>query len=184
MAGSTSAPPPPWSGSTWLKGLAVGGWLVACDAWVKITARVAACSETPSVGSAMERLWSVPGGCTEADFGGFARLSPVVRDGGPLGLGAGLLSGGAGLGWAVALLAVAAVVSVLVVRWRWRSLGDASALGALWGAAVILAGPRLGGDGTGLAELHLGPVATGLGDLALLWATAWLVWRLVAEVRA
>lgn len=179
MVGPASAPRAPWSGSTWLKGLLVGGWLVGCDAWVKITARVAACAETPSVGEAIDQVWRIPPGCTEADFWGFARLSPVVRDGGPL--GAGLLDS---TGWAFALLAVAAVVSVLVVRWRWRSVGDASALGALWGATLILAGPCLLGDGTGMAELHLGGLALGLGDLALAWALVWLLWRLVAELRA
>lgn len=184
MVGPVSAPRAPWSGSTWLKGLLVGGWLVGCDAWIKVTARVAACSQTPSVGEAASQVWSVPSGCTEANFWGFARLSPVVRDGGPLGLGAGLLGGPAGQGWAIALLAMAALVSVLVLRWRWRSVGDASALGALWGATFILAGPRLASDGSGLAELHLGGLATGLGDLALVWAVAWLSWRLIAELRA
>ncbi len=177
--------PAPWYGTDWLKGLLVGGWLVGCDAWLKITARVAACPQTPSVGPAADSVWSVPSGCGEADFWGFAQLSPVVRDGGPLGLGSGLLAGGAGQGWAIALLAVAAVVSILILRWQWRTPGDAAALGALWGAVVILAGPRLvSGDGTGTAELHLGGLATGLGDLALVWALLWLLWRFLAESRA
>lgn len=184
MVGPTSTSRAPWSGSTWLKGLAVGGWLVGCDAWVKITARAGTCPDTSSIGEAVGLVWNVPPGCTEADLWGFAQLSPAVRDGGPLGLGAGLLGASAGQGWAIALLAMAAIVSVLVFRWQWRSVGDASALGALWGGVVILAGPRLVGDGTGMAELHLGEMATGLGDLALLWALVWLGWRLFAELRA
>jgi hypothetical protein len=177
MAGHAVAPSTPqWSGSTWLEGLLVGAWLVGCDTWVKVTARVAACAVTPTVREAWDQAWTVPQGCGEADFWGIARLSPIVRDG-PLGLP------GPGMVWAYALLAVAAVVSVLVVRWRWRSTGDALALGALWGAAVILATPVLVG-GTASAELHFGGLATGLGDLALVWALGWLGWRAIAEHRA
>ncbi len=185
MASPHSAPlVPPWSGSTWLKGLLVGGWLVGCDAWLKITARVAACSETPDVSAALSHVWGLPSGCGDVDFWGIARLSPVLRDGWLLGLGSGVLQGSAGRIWAYALLAIALVVSILVVRWRWRSTGDAAALGALWGAVAILAGPRLMGSGTGLAELHIGGLATGLGDFALLWAALWLSWRALAEFRA
>lgn len=161
---------------TWLEGLLVGAWLVGCDTWVKITARVAACPSTGSVREAWGQAWTVPQGCGEADLWGIARLSPIVRDGGPLGLP------GPAAGWAYGLLAVAAVLSVLVLRWRWRTRGDALALGALWGAAIVLAVPMLGGTGT--AELHLGGLATGLGDGALVWALGWLGWRAIAELRA
>ena len=184
IVGRLMAPPPaaappasPWSGSTWSSALGVAAWLVACDAWVKITARVAACPGAPSVREALGQIWAAPSGCGEADFWGFARLSPVVR-GGPWGLP------GPGAVWAYVLLAVAAIVSVLVLRWRWRSTGDASALGALWGAAIVLALPALLGHGEGAAELHLGGLATGLGDLALAWATLWLCARAIAELRA
>lgn len=152
-------------------------WLVGCDTWVKITARVAACPETPSVGRAWAQVFVVPPGCGEADVWGIARLSPVER-GGPFGLP------GAGAGWAYALLAVAALVTVLVLRWRWRSTGDAAALGALWGAVLCLAAPALLGAGAGVAELHLGGLALGLGDVALVWAAAWLGWRAIAETVA
>lgn len=172
------APPAPrWSGSTWLGGLGVAAWLIACDAWVKVTARVAACPDAPSVRQAWSRAWDAPSGCGEADFLGLARLSPVVR-GGPFGLP------GPGAVWAWVILGAAVLVSVLVLRWRWRSPGDASALGALWGAAVVLALPALVGHGEGAAELHLGGLALGVGDLALAWAAAWLGWRAIAELRA
>ena len=101
-----------------------------------------------------------------------------------MGLAAGALDGDAGRFWAYGLLAVAALVTILVWRWRWRSTGDATALGATWGAALILALPRLMGDGAGMAELHLGGMATGLGDFALLWVVIWLSWRAIAEARA
>lgn len=152
-------------------------WLVGCDTWVKITARVAACPETPSVGTAWAQVFVVPPGCGEADVWGIARLSPVAR-GGPFGLP------GAGVGWAVALLAVATVVTGLVLRWRWRSRGDAAALGALWGAVLCLATPTLLGTGAGAAEIHLGGLALGLGDVALGWAAVWLGGRAIAETRA
>lgn len=184
IVGRPMAPPPavappasPWSGTTWASALGVAAWLVACDAWVKLTARVAACPDAPSVREAWGQIWAAPSGCSEADFWGFARLSPVVR-GGPWGLP------GSGAVWAYVLLAVAAIVSVLVLRWRWRTKGDASALGALWGAAIVLALPALVGHGGGAAELHLGGLATGLGDLALAWAALWLGARAIAELRA
>jgi hypothetical protein len=158
-------------------GLLVGAWLWACDAWVKVVARVAACPDTPSVRQALGEAWATPGGCGEADVWGIARLSPVTR-GGPFGLP------GPGAAWAYALLALAVVVSVLVLRWRWRSTGDAWALGALWGAVLVLALPALAGAGGGMAELHFGGLATGLGDLALVWVIAWLGWRAIAELRA
>ncbi len=179
MPGPAAASPAPrWSGSTWLEGLVVGAWLVGCDTWVKITARVAACPSTPSVREAWHQAWVVPAGCGEADFWSIARLSPVIREGGPLGLP------GPAAVWAYGLLALAAIVSVLVLRWRWRTVGDASALGALWGAALVLAGPGLLGAGPGTAEVHFGGLATGLGDLGLVWAAAWLGWRAIAEHRA
>lgn len=174
------APPPtspaPWKSSAGLSGLAVATWVLACDAWVKITARVAACPDAPSVGDTWSRVYTAPSGCGDVDAWGLAQLSPVVR-GGPWGLP------GPGTVWAYVLLGVAAVVSVLVLRWRWRSPGDASALGALWGAALVLSLPALvGGEGT--AELRLGGLSVGLGDLALAWAAAWLGGRWIAEIRA
>ena len=92
MTGPAPAPAP-WSGSTWLKGAAVAGGLVACDAWVKVTARVAGCPTTSSLKEALGRAWHVPEGCSDADFFGFARLSPVLREGGPFGVGGSMLGG-------------------------------------------------------------------------------------------
>ncbi|MCX4240808.1 hypothetical protein OEB96_09300 [Paraliomyxa miuraensis] len=152
----------------------MAAWLVGCDAWVKITARVATCPSTPSVGEAAGEVWSLPTGCGDTDFWGIARLSPTEA----------MIGGDAGMGVAVGLLVLATVVSVLVIRWRWRTRADAAALGVLWGAAIVGAVPRLLGGGTGLAELQLGGMPIGLGDLGLLWAALWLGWRAVAEARA
>ncbi len=159
-----------------MQGLLVGSWLVGCDAWVKVTSRVAACDSTATVNEALEHVWSLPSGCGEADFWGTAQLSPVLRDG--------VFDGSTGRIWAYALLAVALVTTALVMRWRWRSTGDAAALGALWGGVIIEAGPRLAGAGAGLAELNLAGLPVGLGDFALLWAGLWLAWRAFAESRA
>lgn len=158
-------------------GLVVAAWVVGCDTWVKITARVATCPSTPSVREAAAEAWGTPSGCGEASVWGIAQLAPVAR-GGPLGLPGGATA------WAIVLLVVAAIVSVLVLRWRWRSPGDASALGALWGGALAFALPPLAGAGVGTAELHLAGLHTGLADLALGWAAAWLGWRAIAELRA
>lgn len=167
---------PRWTGATWLKALVVAAWLIGCDLWIKAVATVAACTETGSVADALTPIWSTPGTCQDTDFWGIARLHPVVRESGPLGLD--------GMTWAYALIAIALVFAVYIVFWRWRSTGDALALGTLLGGVVIEVGPRLLHGGAGRAEFHLGGFTTGLGDIALAWALLWLAWRLIAEARA
>ena len=81
-------------------------------------------------------------------------------------------------------LAIATVVTTVVIRWRWRDPGDALALAALWAGAGLLAVPRLMGGGTGLTELSVYGTGTGLGDLSLVWGLGWLAWRAIAEARA
>ena len=161
----------------------LASWVVACDLWVKILARAAGCVESPgSVGARVTAAYETPpfGACADVPLLGDAlSMRAASSDTGPFGL-----VGGAGGSWVgYAMLAVALVVTILVWRWRWRSSGDPLALGALWGGAIVLALPRLFA-GARLTELELGSVATGLGDLALLWALAWLGWRAIAEARA
>ena len=81
------------------------------------------------------------------------------------------------------MLALATTVTALVVLWRYRDPGDALALGGLWGGCAVLAAPGLQGMG-GFSEIALLGVPTGVGDVAVLWSLAWLLWRAVAEFRA
>lgn len=174
----------PWTGAAWARMLAMAAWLIVCDLWIKATAQVAACPSVETVGAALSQPWSVPPACRATDFWGMAQLVPVVRDSAPWGIARGSLGAGSGQIAAFVLLGVGLLVTVALVRWRWRSPGDALALGTLWGAIAIEAGPRLRSGGAGMAELQLGGLSTGLGDIALLWVLLWLSWRLLAEARA
>lgn len=171
-----------WDGSVVVRAGLLAVWVGLCDAWLKAMARAAGCSEPPDIGSLVAHPWALPEQCPGAALVGESiRLAPAVRDGGPFGIAGGMLTGPTG---GLVLLAIAAVVTIAVVLWRWRDRGDALALGVLWGGAASLALPMLVGPGHGLADLTVGGLALALGDLAMLWALAWLVWRAIAEYRA
>ncbi len=168
--------------------MATGGllaaWVVGCDLWVKIIARAGGCPPDADVSWPMGAYAITPACEPVALAGEGLALHAATSEGGPFGLLPGVMSQGGGALVGLALLALATVVSILVSRWQWRSAGDPYALGALWGGTLALALPRLAGGGARLTELSLGGMATGLGDLAFVWALAWLTWRFVAEARA
>lgn len=175
------------SASRWDSGVVVRAglltiWVGLCDVWLKAMARAGGCSDPADIGSLVAHPWALPEQCPGAALlGESIRLAPVVRDGGPLGIAGGLVTGSTG---GLVLLGIAAALSVAVLVWRWRDRGDALALGVLWGGALTLALPMLVGPGSGMADLAVGGMAIALGDLAMLWALAWLVWRAIAEYRA
>lgn len=161
-------------------GLALWIWL--CDLWLKAMARVGACEGAPPLREVITHPWRLPESCPGASvLGETLRLLPAPRSGAPFDLLAPALTGVAGQLWGLALLALASAVTIVVVRWRWRDAGDALALGVLWAGCLTLALPRLLGDGAGLTEIAFVGVPTGIGDLALFSALAWLCWRAVAE---
>lgn len=165
-----------------ISGVLFGAWIAVCDVWVKLLARSAGCEPLTPLGEAFGKVWEQPGRCPGIDIGGPLQLRPAVRAGiGPTDIA---LPDGTAQLWGLGLFAAATVVTILVLRWRWRISGDALALGALWSGVGILALPRLAGPGTAFAEVHIGELATGLGDLAIAWAVVWLGWRLIAELRA
>ncbi len=172
---------PPLGGGALLSGLLFGAWLGVCDSWVKVLARAGSCPSTATLQEALDAIWTVPAGCTSVPLVAGASLQPTVRTGAtvldlPVPEGLGPIYG-------LALLAVATVLGILVLRWSRRTRGDALALGALWGGLVVHAMPRLIGPGSSFAEFAVGGLHAGIADLAILWAVIWLLWRVVAELR-
>ncbi|MEM6994480.1 MAG: hypothetical protein AAF721_28450 [Myxococcota bacterium] len=167
-----------------VRALLLTGWIGLTDLWLKLMARAGGCTDAPAVADMLRSPWALPSECPGAPLLGTAvQLAPTVRDGGPFGLLPGTFGGVMGQIWGLSLIALAVVVTILVVRWRYRHAGDTLALGVLWGACGVLALPRLLGTG-GVAEITVAGVSTGIGDAALAWALGWLVWRAIAEARA
>ncbi len=177
---------PPLSGAELAWGGLLGTWLFVCDVMLKILARVAACELPLELGRKLvKHAWDTPGTCSTAPLLGEVVMLVPQRHGHALfGVLDGGLTGAAGHVFALFVLALATIVTIIVLRWRWRSAGDAFALGVLVSGALIHAVPRLAGDGTHPTELVVVGVPVGIGDLALLWAIIWIPWRFVAEARA
>ncbi len=128
----------------------------------------------------MGSLWTVPPECAPVAVGGVVTLSPSLRTGiSPLELP---LPPGLGSIWGLALLAIATIVTIVVVRWTRRTKGDALLLGTLWVGVCLHALPRLFMGGPSLAEMQIASLSFGVGDLAILWALLWLTWRFIAEL--
>ena len=172
---------PPLGGGALLSGLLFGAWLGVCDSWVKVLARAGSCPSTATLDEALQALWTVPQGCSDVGLIGGAALEPTVRAGAtPLDLP---LPEGMGPVYGLALLALATVIGILVLRWSRRTRGDALALGTLWGGLVVHALPRLMEAGTSFAEFSVAGYHVGIADFAIAWAVIWLLWRAVAELR-
>ncbi|MEM6295767.1 MAG: hypothetical protein AAGA54_31130 [Myxococcota bacterium] len=165
-----------------LSGLLFAVWIGVCDSWIKVLARAGSCASTKTLQEAAANLWSVPSSCDALALFPGATLEPTAR-GGMTPMDAPLPEAAAAV-WGLALLAVATVTGILVLRWSRRTRGDALALGTLWGGLALHALPRLVGPGTSFNEFAVGPVHVGLADLAILWAALWLAWRAAAELRA
>jgi len=151
-----------------------------CDGWVKVLARAGACPSTQTLRDALAQIWSVPEGCGAVPLVGPVMLEPTARAGAtPMNLG---LPAGIGPLHGLALLAIATVTGIVVLRWSRRTRSDALALGTLWGGLVIHALPRLMDAGTSFSEFAAAGVHWGLGDVAIAWAVVWLLWRVVAEL--
>ncbi len=167
--------------TTVLGSLALGVWLCACDLWLKVLARMGACASSTDIADTSWAAWAVPDGCTPLEIVPGAALHPAERAAPLLPLS---LPAAAGQVWGLALFGIATIVTILVVRWQWRTRGDVLALGTLWAGVAMHGAPRLLHRGTTFTELELWGFATGLGDFTIAWAAVWLAWRLVAELRA
>lgn len=172
---------PALGGGALLSGLLFGAWLGVCDGWVKVLARAGACSSTGTFEQALGALWTVPEGCTDVPLVGGVALAPTTRAGATA-LDLPIPSGMEAV-YGLALLALATVAGIVVLRWSRRTRGDALALGTLWGGLATHALPRMMEGGTSFAEFSVAGMHLGLGDLAIVWATVWLLWRALAELR-
>lgn len=168
-----------------LRAVLLAVWVIATDLALHIVARVGGCAGVEQIDAKLLRgLFDAPGACAGTPMAGEAIvLVPRRHDGALFGLGPGVFVGFVGQVYALGLLLLATIMTIVVVRWDSRSAGDGMILGLAWGGALAGALPRLVGDGRGSAELDLFGLHTGIAELALLWSLVWLVVRLVAESR-
>lgn len=154
------------------RGLVLGAWLVAADAWIKSVTRLGACEDTGRWPSP----WSTPQVCAPIDFVGPVQIEPHGSD---AILGIALSDAGARL----AVIAALAIGLVALAWWagrRWAAWGSAATgLGCGLAAVAILAAPITLGDGRAWTELVVAGVRFGLGELALVHAIVWMLWARV-----
>jgi hypothetical protein len=163
---SATVAAPSDAGSNALRAAALGGWLLGLDVWLKIIGRTAACPGSD------DGAWSIPSNCEAIAVMGPLSLVPAVREGLP-----GLPTAdplGRQLG-ALAVVAIVTIASIAIGRAATRQPADALALGCAWAGALGWAAPILAGPGVAFTELAAGATRFGLGDVALLVATVWLV---------
>ncbi|MGH1342198.1 MAG: hypothetical protein ACRBN8_11630 [Nannocystales bacterium] len=178
---SNSDANPPLGGGALLSGLLFGAWIGVCDSWIKVLARAGACDSTATLDDALTAVWTLPPDCSPVALVGDVSLQPTARAGATpfeLPVPEGMVAV-----YGLALLAVAAVVGIVVLRWSRRTRSDALAVGTLWGGLVLHAVPRMMDAGSSFAEFSMSGVHVGLADLAIVWAVAWLLWRALAELR-
>lgn len=158
-------------------------WLMACDVWAKLLARSAACEGPHTITwQLLDQLWTLPHGCPGLVVAPGVRFVPGVRKGAlPLDLP---IPDGTGPLLGLVVIGVVTVVTIIILRWRWRTANDVVALGVCWSGALGHGLPRLAGPGWTFTELELGGVGFGLGDITLVWGALWLVRRVIAELRA
>lgn len=171
----------PVGGGALLSGLLFGAWIGVCDSWVKVLARAGACDSTTTLGDALTAMWSLPSDCSAVSLVAGVTLEPTARSGAtPFDLP---VPDAMAAVYGLALLAIATVVGIVVLRWSRRTRGDALAVGTLWGGLGLHAMPRMLDAGTSFAEFSMSGVHVGLADLAIVWAAVWLLWRALAELR-
>lgn len=178
---SNSDANPPLGGGALLSGLLLGAWIGICDSWIKVLARAGACDSAATLSDALDAVWTLPAECSAVALAGGVTLEPTARAGAtPFNLP---IPEAMVAVYGLALLAIATVVGIVVLRWSRRTRSDALAVGTLAGGLVLHAVPRMMEAGSSFAEFSVSGVHVGLGDLAIVWASAWLLWRALAELR-
>ncbi len=82
---------------------------------------------------------------------------------------------------ALGLVTVAAILTILVTRAAVTARSDFAILGALWGAALAVAGPPLVLGEPAARVVEVAGLPVGPGDLVLAWAGLWCLVRLAFE---
>lgn len=162
-------------------------WLIATDALLKLLARCANCVDPLYLDLrqfASIYVADAPTCSATPLFGTPFALHAAPRDGLWLGLLPEFGSGLNGQLYGLALLALAVLSAILVLRWQWRAHGDAMILAVLGACAWMEAFPRVSGDGRGLATFAIGDFPLALSDIFLPLALVWLLVRVVGELRA
>jgi hypothetical protein len=163
--------------------LAIG--IAASDLALKLMARVGSCpGEAPAI-ELWTELWSAPQGCEASAMAGPSiALQSELRSGALFDLASGHFGQVHGQLYALALMSIATVISIFVLRWRYHTTGDAALLLCLWSGALLEAFPRFIHRGLGLAELNIFGAAIGIPDIAFTWALGWFGARLIRELIA
>ena len=167
-----------------MRGLALFGWIVMCDAVTKMTARLGGCPDDPVVDRAfLQGMTAPPSGCKGTELAGpTLLLIPGTHDGALLGLSAGQFAGFMGQVYALSLIFASVALTILIRRWKYQTGADARILALVWAGAATSAAPRLMGTGSGWYEINAFGLLTGIGELALVFGLFWALWRLVAEL--
>lgn len=169
------------TGRSWGWAIAAGVWTLVCDAALKAFGRAAGCDST-SVVQGLKQLWSTPDGCQAVPLAGDGLVLNVQAHPGALfGVARDSLEPAMGQVLALGLVALAALATILVLRWKHRASSDPSALALIWAGALGFAVPRLVAS-TGLSEIDVAGIPTGVAELALAFGLLWLGVRVIGEI--
>lgn len=162
-------------------------WIVLADVVLKFLARCASCVDPLHLDAAeFARVYSVDQATCGANalFSSPITLNHAAREGMFFGLAEGSFVGPVGQLYGLALLAIAAIATVLLLRWQWRANGDPRIVGALLAGAWIEGVPRLINEGVGLSQMDVFGLSLNLGDFAFLFGLVWVISRAIGEWRA
>jgi hypothetical protein len=165
-------------------GVANAIWIATADAALHVVGRAASCLPAPIDPRAIDPAaitTAIPGECVAQAVAPSVEIMPALHQGALLGLGAPAIAGYPGQLYALAILLLTTLATVLLPRWPNRAGAEPRIIGLLWGCAVSLAWPRFVFGGQGLATMHVAGLPMTVADVVLPVALLWLVARLVSE---
>ena len=168
-------PPHRRAAAPWPAFAAAAAWTLAAEAIVRMLGLAAACAHPPSLAEVVGTVG--PSSCGPVPLAGALAVAPssaVVLPGVPAGTFAGALV-------ALALLAGAAVVTILLTRACIAGRADHALAGATWAAAVAIAATPLSLDRAPARVFALGDIPFSSADLVLVTGALWCAVRVVAE---
>lgn len=165
-------------------GVANAIWIATADAALHVVGRAAACLPAPIDPRTIDPAsiaTPIPAECVAQAVAPAVEIVPVLHQGTLLGLGAPAITGYPGQLYALGVLLLTTLATVLLPRWRNRAGAEPRILGLLWGCAVSLAWPRFVFGGQGMATMHVAGLPMSVADVVLPIALLWLVARIVSE---